>query len=280
MPTLDPRLLSVTIEIEDNVSRTYRDLAIRATGKKFASALHNTCEIRIANVDKTTRDYLLTVGTPFNRIANLLLNRIIVEAGRQSYGLSTVYAGNITTVTETQPPDIWLVINAQASRFQQGQAIGVQATPVSSLRSVAQQLADELGLALEYAAPEFTLTNYQFSGSVGNQIDTLNKLYPNIDVYIDDSAIVVQSINNSRPSSTLFFLSQSTGLIGKPSFDAYGVECTVLYTPDVVLGSRIELSTAEYPAADGEYTIYELDFDLANREQPFYYRLRARRPFT
>ena len=277
MTTLDPRIVSVTIQLESE-TRTYTDLAVRAIGKKFRAALHNVCEIRVANIDKQTRDYLLTVGTPFNRLTDIPRNRILVEAGRQSYGQATVYDGGITTVIESQPPDIWMVINALTTRFEQGVAISTQATKNSSFRAVAQQLANSLSLQLEYLAPEFTLTNYNYSGSLGNQVKTLDNIFPNVDVYIDDSTLVVQGLEQVRRPGTTFFITSATGLIGKPNFDAYGVRCTVLYSPDIVVGAQIELDVSEYPAANGIYTIYELGFDLANREQPFYYHINARRP--
>ena len=174
MTIIDPRILRVTIELEDEV-RSYTDLAVRAVGKKFSSALHNTCEIRVANIDKQTRDYLLTIGTPFSRLSDVPKSRILVEAGRKSYGLSTVYDGGIERVIETQAPDIWLVVNAITTRFEQGITISTRAPKTSSLRAIAQELANSLNLSLEYVAPEFTLTGYNYSGSLGNQVKSLNK---------------------------------------------------------------------------------------------------------
>lgn len=275
MPALDLRLLQVTIEL-DGQARTYSDLAIRAVGKKFASALQNECQISVANLDKPTRDYLLTVGTPFSRLSDLPRNAIRVEAGRESIGLSTLYEGGITTVIETQPPDIWMVIGALTARYEQGIVISTSEPPETTLRSITLALADRLDVSLEYNAPSTTLINYHYTGSVTRQIQSLNKLIPTIIVYLDDGVLVVQATDSPRGIKT-FFITSTNGLIGKPNFDPFGVRCTVLYRPDIVVGSQIVLDVDEYPAANGAYTLYEVGFDLANRELPFYQHLRGRR---
>lgn len=275
MPALDLRLLQVTIQL-DGQTRTYSDLAIRAVGKKFTSQLQNECQISVANLDKPTRDYLLTVGTPFNRLVDPPRNAIRVEAGRESTGLSTVYEGGITTVIETQPPDIWMVIGALAARNEQGVVISTVEPPETTLRSITRALADRLGASLEYNAPTTTVTNYYFTGSVAGQIRSLNKLIPSIVVYLDDGVLVVQADDVPRGTKP-FSITSSNGLIGKPNFDPYGVRCTVLYRPDIVVGAQIVLDVDEYPAANGAYTIIELGFDLTNRELPFYQHLHGRR---
>ena len=70
----------------------------------------------------------------------------------------------------------------------------------------------------------------------------------------------------------------STGLVGMPKFVDLGVRCTVLLRSEIRLGQRIRLTSEAYPATDGEYVIYRLSFDLANRDGPFYYILEASNP--
>jgi len=119
---IDERIVKVTVEVDGKIN-TYENLAIHATGSKFASATQNETLIRISNVDKETRDFLLTAGTPFNRIKNRNRNKIILEAGRKSTGTVVIFKGDITTVTMSQPPDIWLDIKSITSQFLKGDIV-------------------------------------------------------------------------------------------------------------------------------------------------------------
>ena len=80
---LDPRLLRVGFEIGGQL-KLYDDLAITASGTKYANANQNECELKITNLDKETRDYLLTDSSPFNK--NKTRKILTVEAGRVSTG--------------------------------------------------------------------------------------------------------------------------------------------------------------------------------------------------
>lgn len=273
--TLDLRKLQVTIQVE-NEERTYEDLAIRAIGRKYASALQNECEIKIANLDKDTRDYLLTIGTPFNRLTDIPRNTIRVKAGRQNTNTGLVYEGGIMEVRETQPPDIWMIMNAMTNRFNQGKIESKTYSSNITLQSILQDIADNLELSLEYIAPSITVSNYQFTGSLAKQVQKLDKFLPNINIYIDDFTLIAQEVNTSR-RGTNYILTSQTGLIGKPDFTSWGVRCTILYNGDIKIGDQITLNVDEYPASKGSYIIYEFGFDLSNRDQPFYYHLEARR---
>ena len=119
---IDPRILRVGVTINDEL-RVFKNLAITAQGSKFASATQNETVIKIANLDKETRDFLATEGTPFNRIRQSKRQKIFLEAGRESTGVTRVFLGDITLVTIAQPPDIWTTIKAITSQYQKGDII-------------------------------------------------------------------------------------------------------------------------------------------------------------
>ena len=93
MQELDPRIVRAGIEI-NGVIKWYEGLAITATGTKYGNANQNECEVTIANLDKATRDYILTETSPFN--ANRKVKRMFVEAGRVSYGTSRIFMDSIS----------------------------------------------------------------------------------------------------------------------------------------------------------------------------------------
>ena len=68
MDKIDPRIVRVGVEV-DGVVRYYEDLAITASGTKYANANENECEVKITNLSKETRDYILTETSPFIKSA-------------------------------------------------------------------------------------------------------------------------------------------------------------------------------------------------------------------
>src|SRR4051812_38720802 len=128
MANLDPRLVRVSLQINGQL-KTYggdiesaaRPLLIESTGCKFCNALQNEAEIKIANLTKSDRDYLLTECSPFNR--NRTAKIAILEAGRASTGLTQIYKGNIVSCAPSQPPDIALTFKCQTGAFNKGKIV-------------------------------------------------------------------------------------------------------------------------------------------------------------
>ncbi len=272
---LDPRLLRVTIDLEGN-PHVFESLAISAVGTKYTSAISNVCDIRIANIDKETRDKLLTEGTPYSRLAPPK-NSILIEAGRESLGLHQVFNGDITTVNVTQAPDIWLVMRAITGKQRKNMTVSTSQNASAKFSLISSQVAGELGIPLDFRAPDKDVANFSFSGSLERMVGTLGTISNGVDAYVDDDRLVVKS-RYDPVTAEVIPISIDTGLVGIPEFIDLGVRCTVLLTTEIRLGQTIRLTSAAYPAVDGEYVIYRLGFNLANRDSPFYYILEASNP--
>lgn len=93
---LDKRIIRVGIEVNGQLN-VFDGLAITAKGTKFANPINNTCEIAIANLDRDTRNYLLTECSPFN--SNNKPKRFTLDAGRESYGVFRLYEGDFAYCT-------------------------------------------------------------------------------------------------------------------------------------------------------------------------------------
>lgn len=272
---LDPRLLRVTISLDGDL-HVYESLAISVKGTKYTSAISNICEIRIANIKKPVRDKLLTEGTPWARTAPPN-NSVLIEAGRESTGLHQVYVGDITTVTVTQAPDIWLVMRSITGKQLKNDTVALSQNASAKFSLIAKQVAEKLDMPLDFSASDKDVANFSFSGSTEQMVGALSSISVDVDAYIDDDRLVVKSRFESNISEILD-VNIGTGLIGIPEFVGRDVRCTVLLTSEIRLGQRIRLSSLAYPAVDGEYIIYRLSFDLATRDTPFYYILEAVNP--
>lgn len=271
---IDPRIIKVGITVNEEL-RIFDKLAITAQGAKYASATQNETTIKIANLDKDTRDFLATEGTPLNRLKRRPRQRIFVEAGRESTGVGLTFLGDITIVNVSQPPDIWTTIKAVTGQWHKGNVLSTSESPISTLSSIAKKAAGSLDLSLIFEADDKQIANYGFSGAATKQIDHLAQL-ASTDVFVDDDNLIVKNAN-SPISGRSRIVSAETGMVGIPEFTDFGIKVKTFYDIDTRIGDEIEVISKIYPASNGKYIIYKLDFDISNRDIPFYYIIETRR---
>ncbi len=272
MTVLDGRLLRVGIEV-GGVFRTYTDLAITVTGTKFASPTQGECNVTIANLSQEVSDFILTETSPFN--PDRSAKRIVVEAGRRSTGYSLLYSGIIFRSSISQPPDALLSIRALTGQFQKGNVIARNGTATAPLSRIALQVANDLGLPLQFSATDVQVANYSFTGAAIKQVNRLAQMAP-VDAYVDNDVLIVK--NTADPlQGRVRRLSADTGMIGVPTFTEQGARVTLLYDSTTVLGGALEIVSEQYPALTGRYLIYKLNYNITNRDTPFYYIAECRR---
>lgn len=266
MATIDPRRVVVTLEIEGSLN-VYEGLDIRARGQKTANPLQNTCEVSISNLTKEHRNFILTETSPFNKSKKP--KRLIVEAGRVSTGLTRLFYGEITTSEPTQPPDIGLNLKAQTGSFVKGKVVTRQGPKTQSLKTIAGRVAKDVGASLQFEATDKQIANFAFAGGALRQIDALATA-GGVDAFLDDEVLVIK--NRAAPIvGRIQELSQDTGLVGLPEVTEKGIKVRMLLNNSTVVGGGINLKSVLNPALDGLYSIYALDFEVANRSQEFYF---------
>jgi len=272
MSTLDPRIVLIGIEV-NGVLKTYDDLYVIASGTKYANANQNECEVKIANLDKATRDYLLTETSPFNKNRRRKLLR--VEAGRRSTGTALVYQGDITSATGSQPPDIMLTLKSATGDYLKGDIVSRSSAGATPLRSLAQRIAADLRLSLQFEAKDKQIANYSFAGGALKQVDQLGVM-GRVNAFVDDGKLIVKDYNVPLAGRTRV-LNKDTGMIGIPEFTEYGVKVRMLFDNQTVIGGGLDIRSEMNPAADGLYTVSKLGFEIASRDVPFYYIAEATR---
>lgn len=271
---LDPRIVQVGIEL-DGVINYYEDLYITARGTKFGNQNANECQVRIDNLTREHRDFILKETSPFLELRSSTPKQLIVNAGRKSYGMSQLFVGNITVSEVTQPPDIGIILNAITGFDYTLKTVAVSLPGQESLKTISQTAADNLGLTLDFQATDKTISNYSFTGTpskhVKNIIDT-----GGVDAFVDNNILVVKDID--KPLAGLVKnLSMDTGMIGIPEITEIGIRVKFLLDNEVQLGGIINLTSKLNPSLDGTYAITKLAFDISNRDTPFYYIADCRR---
>lgn len=266
MTEIDPRLMTISIEINGKVETFNQDFNIAASGVKFANENQDQCEITLTNLKKDTRDYLLSETTPYNLLKKP--KTVTVQAGRVSYGLSLIYSGQVVSSHPSQPPDISIKLRCASFNFQKNLFATNQASQIS-FKSLAQGVASSLGIGLKFEAQDKNISNYTYSGALLGQVNKLSEM-GNVSAYIDNNTLVVKTINVPLNNS-LSVLNMDTGMIGIPQITEWGIKATFLLNNTAKLGGRLRIESKIYLAANGDYTIYKLGFQLASRDTPFYY---------
>lgn len=272
MSVLDDRLLRITIEI-GGALKTYENLYIAANGMKYGNGTQGEAKIVVGNLTRVDRDWLMTQTSPFNNTRTP--KRIKLEAGRASTGYSTVFEGDIWRCSQTQPPDVMMTFECRTGQFLKGEVTTNTQPSTARLSKIAADVATDLGMALNFHADDKQIGNYSFSGPKLKQVDVLGAS-GGVSCFVDNNMLIVKNKDAPIPGPVRI-LSESTGLIGIPDIQMSGVKATFFYDHTTRLGGPIRISCAQVPAANGDYQIYKLGFNLANRETPFYWIAEAAR---
>jgi len=272
MIEFDPRIVRLSIQVDDQL-KIYDGLAITATGTKYANANQNECEVKITNILKATRDYILTETSPYN--LNRKPKKLILEVGRQSYGTSKIFVGDIVSATIGQPPDIDLTIKAMTGNFLKGNIISTHEPGRSSIKEISGKAAVSKGLTLDFQGDDKAIANYSFTGGSLGEIDKIGEM-GNINAFIDDETLFVKNVDRPLNGDIPLF-DQHSGMIGIPQITEHGVKVEVLFDNRVRVGGGIQIVSQMNPAANGIYVIYKLGFSVASRDTPFYYLCECKR---
>lgn len=266
MSELDPRIVRVGVEIGDQL-KTYDDLYVSASGSKFANPIQNECEIKIGNLARADREYLLTETSPYNKSRQR--KRVFLWVGRVSTGVHLLFAGDIITSAITQPPDVFTILRAKTGQALKGQLVATSMRAAVPLSVLSKSVADALSLQLDFQATDKNIGNYSFTGAAAKQVEQLAEL-GRIDAFLDDQTLIIKDLNAPLKNVT-HTLSADSGMVGIPELTDQGVRVKYLLDGASRIGSELVVESKMNPAASGTYTIFKLQFEVANREQPFYY---------
>lgn len=270
----DKRIVRVGIQIEKEFL-VYEDLDIRLTGQKFAGPTSNNCTIKISNLTRDERNYILTKATPILPKGKKERTPIYVtvDVGRESYGTFRLFEGQCFASSVTQPPDIGIVLRSLTQNFATSVLNVNSQGSTTQLKMIAQSVADQCGLQLDFTkCKDRQIANYAFTGAVLRQIEQL-QLVGDVRAFVDNKTLVVMDKNTYRGTNK-FRIDSQAGMVGVPQPTESGASVQVLVTPSIQVGSGISLGSEINPAVNGsDYTVSAMTFDIANRDNPFFYTL-------
>lgn len=263
--SFDPRILQIGVEV-NGVLRVYTDGDLSVKINRSADGKQNTCDAIITNLTPEVRNYLLTETSPWK--ANRQDKILTVIAGRQAAGTQRIYTGAIASSSVSDRPDVRLMLKALTSDNLKYTFTSRQSPPTIALSKLCQQVAGDYGCKLRFEATDKTIANYLYNGTVARQINHL-ALVGDVDAFIDNDVMVVKNLGVANKGQARV-LSEQTQMIGAPLIDDKGVKVRMLYDPTVNLGDAIEIQSVTNPAANGQYTIYNMAISLSTRAQDWY----------
>lgn len=262
----DPRIIRVTIDA-DGQTKTFEDLAITATGTKYMSPLMNECEVKIFNMVKSTRDFLLTETSPFK--IPVRPRRMTLDVGRRSYGTFRLFDGYVIAGSPTQPPDIGITLRSLTGSLFLTSVISTDQPEVSRLADISQSVANSIGATLDFQATDRNVGNYSFTGGALKQIEKLQET-GTVDAFLDNETLIVK--DKGKPiRGGVRVIDASSGMVGIPEVTEQGIRVKVMLDNSLRVGQSVQISSDMNPAANGEFVVYKLNFDIATRDTPFYY---------
>jgi len=269
----DTRLVKVGINLPSGLI-TFSDLAIFASGQKFGSAQQNQAEIRIYNLTKDQQNYILTQASPLLQPgkASITPINVTLDVGRQSYGTFRLFEGSVISTNITQPPDIGVVLQSLTDNVFLSDIKSVTQPAMSTVQTIAQQVATNLGLALNFqVSNNKQISNYSSSESVYYGIKDLNEL-GGIIATSDGTTLTVIDSNKTLPGGPIM-IDETTGMVGIPQVTPIGCIVKVMVNSAIQIMSGVQVKSILNPAANGVYKVIKINFEIANRDQPFWYTL-------
>jgi hypothetical protein len=267
----DQRIVRLTLELEDGV-HSYEQLAIRAHGMKLASAMQSQCEVMIYNLTKEHRNYIITQASPF--VLNRKPIRMNLEVGRESYGTFSLFQGDVLFGGVTQPPDIGVALTSLNNGLFAGIMFTQSHPQTMELKTICQSLADRNKLALDFQATPKKIENYVFNGSLTRELNALQRV-GNVVAFIDGGKIVVLDSNKPKKSNSVRLINASTGMVGVPQPFERGIIVKMMIDNSIELGAEVEIESEINPAANGKYMVQQINFDVSNRDNPFWYTIQC-----
>lgn len=261
---IDPRLLRVSFAIGDE-RRTYENLAIEASGTKYANETQNDCTVKIYNLNRETRNYLSSQFSPFNTDPRPKV--FLVEAGRKSYGYRVLFKGNVQKLSLSQPPDIACTFQTITQANANLDITTLSAPPVIKFSDLIGDFAKRAGLKLRNESTDKSITNYSYSGGKEKEVNRLAQA-GDVDVFIDDDTLVVKDKGIPLQGSNRI-LNAHTGLIGRVVRTQYGIQAKYFLDNTSKLGGMLTIQSVEDTQFNGTYVIYKLHFSVSNRADQF-----------
>lgn len=270
MPTaFDARLIEVDIVLPMQTLTISQDFAIYANGQKFFGTNAAVCECRIFNLTPSQRNQIITLASPLKKPRTKVLMNL--KVGRMSSGLALLYTGQVILADVMQPPDIGIVLRSLANNFLTGQIENVQYGANTPVSEIAAGTAKSGGWVLNNQCSNKFINNFSYTGTPLDGVDKLNQL-GEVQACVDNGTLILTDADKAV-SGEPYALNINTGMVGIPQVTDQGVTVRMMINNTVQIGGSVTVQSTTNPAANGTYKIMQIEYEVASRDNPFWYTL-------
>lgn len=244
-----------------------------------ATPFQGQAQIRIEGMRNEDMAQLSTLGLTYGYYNK---NLITVFAGDTINGMSMVFTGSIfsANVDYNSQPEVGIEISA--SNTLSSQLPPTAPSQYKGNQDVATMLqaicaANNPPLAFVNNGVSATLTNHSVGNSAANQIaDICQAALINYD--LSNETLTIWPVDGQRDNSSPIEISANSGMVGYPQYSAQGIDISMEFNPNVMLGRQMTVSSSipnpgpnaptalngQVPiGASGTYWIYDVVHQLA-----------------
>jgi hypothetical protein len=178
-----------------------------------------------------------------------------------------LFVGLISTasIDMNTAPDIPLILSCRASAIAQYTPIGPTQFDTSvTFASAVQTIANKLGWKTNNYAKDFTITPTILTGDAKTQMLALSNAYGNQNIRLECGFDYVDILQYGAPrDNSTITVSDAAGLIGYPVYTDNGLAFSCMFSPDILTGRTVSLSTA-LPNATGDWYIASAVHELTS----------------
>jgi hypothetical protein len=233
---------------------------------KVGSPAYNEADIEIAGLQLSLMNQLSRVGLQPAAVRN---NIITVQAGDVGGGLSTVFAGVIAEAwpdfsNEAEPV---FKITASTGYFQDLKPVAPTSYKGStSVVSIMQNLADQMGYKLENNGVSVQLSSPYFPGSARNQAIAAATAAGIYVYFEDDNGIMAICPANMPRNTPVPTISPTTGLVGYPAYVGPGkIAFKCEYNSQLRWRGNATIENSVITGANQTWCVMDLKHDLSTR---------------
>lgn len=265
--TFVKRRIDVTISLAEGEFGDNTGPSVTLSGHRVQVAVvayngdaQSQMQLRIFGLTQDMINKLTVIGPILTERQN---NRILIAAGDVGEdALTVVYEGTIAQAWAdyNQAPEVVFNVVALAAAFE-----AVRPTNARSYRgsvqaaAIAQDLATAMSLAFQNNGVDTALSNPYFPGTALEQLKACARA-ARFNYTIDRGILAIWPLTGARAADPVL-IEAGKNLVGYPTFTGGGVEFSILYTPQLGLGDRVQVISVVEPA-HGEWIVVSLVHQL------------------
>lgn len=269
LSAFDDRLMEIDIILPGETVTLNESFYLYASGQKFLSATSASCECRIYNLTKEVRQQIITLSSPLLQPRKPIF--IQISAGRLSYGKFLLFDGQVLLADVLQPPDIGIVLRGLANNFITGQIENIQYGANTQLSTIVDGVAKSGNWQVNNQCSSKNISNFNYTGTPKDGVEQLNQM-GGIQACVDNGVLTTVDADKSLKGDP-YILNASTGMVGIPQVTDQGVIVKMMINNQIQLGGSVTVQSEVNPAANGTYKILQINYEIASRDQPFWYIL-------